>query len=162
VGHDLTALPGDVQPPDATVAFQWLRDGVPVDGATAATYSLSSVDLGATMSVRITRSRRNYADLVETVAVARPVSAKPTVTMTAVGRSRRAVVWLRLEVPGVIVTGQVTAKVGGQVATADLVDGRAKLVVRGVEPGERIVRTWYAGKGPIRPARASTTIRVLR
>ena len=162
LGQDLTAQPGDVQPVDATVAYQWLRDGVPVNGAVAATYALTSVDLGATMSVRITRSRRNYADLVETIAVARAVTAKPAITLGTAGRSRKAVVWVRLTVPGVTVPGQVTVKVGGQAATATLEDGRAKLIVRGVEPGDRLVRAWYAGSGPIRPARASSTVHVLR
>ncbi|WP_322938104.1 CHAP domain-containing protein [Nocardioides bizhenqiangii] len=162
IGQVLTAQPGAVQPTDATVAYQWLRDGVPVAGATAATYTLSSVDLGTTMAAQITRSRRNYADLVETVAVARAVSAKPTMTLSAVGRSRKAVVTVQLTVPDVTVPGQVTVKVGGQVATATLVDGRARLVVGGVEPGDRLVRAWYAGSGPIRPAKSSTTVRVLR
>ncbi len=162
IGHDLTAQPGDVQPADATVAYQWLRDGVPVDGATAATYALSSVDLGATMAVQITRSRRNYADLVETVASSRAVTARPTITLGTAGRSRAAVVWVRLTVPDVTVPGQVTVNVGGEVATAALEGGRAKLVFRGIAPGDRLVRTWYAGSGAIRAARASTTVRVLR
>jgi surface antigen len=158
----LTAQPGQVDPADATVTFQWLRDGTPVAGATTPTYTLTAADLGATMSVDITRTRRNYADLVETVAVEREVTAKPTVTLTAAGRSRRAVVWVQVTVPDVTVPGQVTVKVGSQVATAVLEGGRARVVVRGVEPGERLVRSWYAGSGPIRPAKASSTVRVLR
>ena len=71
-------------------------------------------------------------------------------------------VWVRLTVPGVTVPGQVTVKIGGQVSTATLDDGRAKLIVRGLEPGDRTVRTWYAGSGPIRAARATSTVRVLR
>jgi surface antigen len=162
VGQQLTAQPGDVVPADAAVAYQWLRNGVPVDGATAPTYAVSAADLGATMSVQVTRSRRNYADLVETVAVARTVSARPALTVGAAGRSRRAVVWVRLTVPGATVPGQVTVKVGGRVATGPLEAGRAKLVVRGLEPGERLVRAWYPGSGAFRPAKGSTTVRVLR
>ena len=162
VGHVLTAQPGTVLPADSVAAYQWLRDGAPVAGATAPTYDLTVADLGATMSLQITRSRRNYADLVETVAVARPVTAKPAMTLGVAGRSRRAVVRVALTVPGTTVPGQVTVKVGGQVASATLDDGRARVVVRGVEPGDRLVRAWYGGSGSFRPVRASTTVHVLR
>jgi surface antigen len=162
VGQVLTVQPGEVLPADATTTIEWLRDGVPISGATATTYSPVAADLGTFLSARITRSRRNYGDLVETLALERAVTAKPAVTMTAEGRSRRAVVHVELTVPGIVVAGQVTVKVGTQVATATLVDGRARVVVRGVEPGERRVRVWYAGDGPIRPAKAAGTVRVLR
>ncbi len=162
VGHELTVVPGDVVPADATVAYQWLRDGAPVGGATTATYALTSADLGAGMSVQIIRSRRNYADLVETIALEHAITAKPAMTLGAAGRSRKAVVWVRLAVPGANVPGQVTVKVGHEVATGTLVDGRVKVVVRGVEPGDRRVRAWYGGSGPILRARGSSTVRVLR
>ena len=162
VGQVLTAQPGEVQPSDATVTFQWLRNGTPVTGATTETYSLTGADLGATMAVRITRSRRNYADLVETVAATRAVTAKPTVTLTAVGRSRRAVVRVQVTAPDITVTGDVTVKVGAQLATATLVDGRARVVVTGVEPGERRVRAWYPGNGSVLRAKTESTVHVLR
>ena len=163
LGEALTAEPGAVRPADATVAYQWLRDGTPVDGATAQSYPLTAADLGAAMSVQITRSRRNYADLVETVRVAGKVTAKPTVTLGASGRSRKAVVWVRVTVPDVTVPGDVTVKIGSQAVTATLDDGgRAKVVVTGLEPGERQIRAWYAGSGAILAAKASTTVRVLR
>ncbi len=114
------------------------------------------------MSVQVTRSRRNYADLVETVAVPRAVTAKPMITLTAVGRSRRAVVWVRLTVPDVVVPGEVTVKVGGQVVTGTLDDGRVRLRVTGLEPGVQQVRAWYAGNGPVRRARAVSSVHVLR
>jgi surface antigen len=162
VGHQLTATPGDVLPDDATVAYQWLRNDAPAPGATAATYDLTSADLGATMSVQITRSRRNYADLVETIALDSVVVAKPTMTLGAAGRSRKAVVWVRLTVPGVTVPGQVTVKVGRQVATGTLVDGRARVVVRGVAPGDRLARAWYGGSGAILRAKGTIPVHVTR
>ena len=161
VGHDLTVVPGDVMPADATVSYQWLRNGAPVAGATAATYPLTSADLGATMAVQVTRTRRNYSDLVETITLERAITAKPTMTLSAAGRSRKAVVWVRLAVPGVTVPGQVTVKVGAQVATGVLEDSRARVVVRGVEPGDRLVRAWYGGSGAIRSAKAQVAVHVL-
>jgi surface antigen len=160
VGHELTAMPGPVSPADATVAYQWLREGVPVAGATGATYALTSADLGANMSVEITRTRPNYADLVETIALESVITAKPTITLRASGRSRKAVVWVRLTVPGVIVPGQVTVQVGRQVATGTLVDGRVRVVVRDVAPGDRLVRARYDGSGAILGAKGTIPVRV--
>jgi len=162
LGRTLTAQPGPVVPADATVAYQWLRDDVPIVGATAATYALTVDDLGAVVSVRLTRTRHNYADLVENVSTSEPVTARPTLSLFADGRSKRAVVRVRVTVPGVTVSGEVTVKVGARLATATLEDGRARLVVTGLAAGERRVRVRYAGSGPIRPARASATVRVLR
>jgi len=162
VGQVLTAVPGEVQPPDATATYQWLRDGAPVGDATAQTYPLTVADLGATMSVQVTRARHNYTDLVETVAAPRAVMVKPSVTLSTVGRARRAVVRVVVAAPDVVIAGDVTVKVGGQLATATLVDGRARIVVRGVAPGERKVLAWYPGNGPVLRARAASTVRVLR
>jgi surface antigen len=162
MGEALTAEPGAVRPADATVAYQWLRDGTPIDGATARSYPLTAADLGSAMSVEITRSRRNYADLVETIRVAGTVAAQPTVALTAEGRSRRAVVRVHVAAPDVAVSGDVTVKVGRQVVTATLEDGRARVVVTGLQPGEQRVRAWYAGGGALLPAKASTAVRVLR
>ncbi|PWN01452.1 hypothetical protein DJ010_18040 [Nocardioides silvaticus] len=162
LGQVLTAQPGTVQPADATVAYQWLRNAEPVEGATAATYALTSADLGATLAVQVTRSRRNYADLVETARVDGKVVAKPTVTVTPTGRSRKAVVRVQVTVPDVGVPGDVTVKVGGRTVTATLVSGQAKAVVKGLEPGSRTVRVQYAGSGSILPAKGSASVRILR
>jgi surface antigen len=162
VGQQLTAVPGAVVPDDATTTYQWLRDGAPVTGATAATYDLTLADLGAVMSVQVTRKRQDYADLVETITSERAVTVKPTMTVNAVGKSRRAVVRVHVTVPGLVVPGQVTVKVGRQVATGTLVDGRARIVVRGVAPGDRLARAWYAGSGAILRAKGSTPVHVTR
>ncbi len=162
LGQVLTAHAGAVRPADAAVAYQWLRDGTAVDGATVETYALTAADLGAAISVEVTRSRPNYADLVEIVRVEGRVFAQPTVAVNADGRSRRAVVRVQVTVPDVSVDGDITVKIGRQVVTATLEGGRAKVVVTGLEPGERAVRAWYAGSGAIRPGKASGTVRVLR
>ena len=160
VGRELVATPGTTRPVETDVAYQWLRDGVPVDGATAASYALTAADLGATMSLRVTRTRQYWGDLVEVVPVEGTVTAKPTVTPTAVGRFRKAVVRVEVAVPGTVVPGEVTVKVGERVVTVPLVDGRARAVLRDVAPGERRVRTWYLGDGAFRPAKAATTVQV--
>ncbi|MEZ0578552.1 CHAP domain-containing protein [Nocardioides sp. MH1] len=162
VGRTLTVTPGEVTPTDATLAYQWLRDGVPVGGATGPTYTLTGDDLGATLAVQVVRTRRNYADLVETVALPSAVTTKPTVTVTTAGRSHKAVVWVRATAPGAAVAGPVTVKVGTHVVTATMTDGRAKVVVKDLAPGMRRVKVRYAGNGAVLPARGRATVQVLR
>lgn len=162
VGAVLTATPGPVQPADAAASYQWLRDGAPIEGATAATYAVTAADLGAVLSVRVTRTRRNYADLVETARIDGRVVAKPTVDLTTRARPRRAVVKVAVGTPEITVTGDVTVKVGRQSVTATLTGGRARVVVKGLAPGVRKVRVRYAGDGPILAAQARTTVRVQR
>jgi len=55
VGQDLTATPGTVTgSPTPAVSYQWYRDGIAVSGATETTYTLTSDDEGATMTVEET------------------------------------------------------------------------------------------------------------
>lgn len=42
-------------------AYQWLRDGSPIPGATGTSYKLTRVDTGAKLAVRVTARRSGYA-----------------------------------------------------------------------------------------------------
>ncbi|MDR0848381.1 MAG: leucine-rich repeat domain-containing protein [Propionibacteriaceae bacterium] len=57
VGSVLTASVGNVFPSDATLSYQWLRDGEPIVGATASTYTLTTRDMCLPVSVRVTASK---------------------------------------------------------------------------------------------------------
>lgn len=65
---------GCVPAPEPTSwAYQWLRDGVPIAGATERTFNTSVSDGGTEISVRVTGSRPNYAPTSRTApAVAIP------------------------------------------------------------------------------------------
>lgn len=67
-GSTLTASPGTWTPADASVAYQWLRDGAPISGATAATYRLGAADHARAVSVRVTASSPGLDDAVVTSA----------------------------------------------------------------------------------------------
>lgn len=54
VGVSLTADPGTWQPTGTAFAFQWERDGLPIAGATGATYTLAADDVGHHVSVVVT------------------------------------------------------------------------------------------------------------
>ena len=59
VGGMLTAQPG-TWTPTPTLAFQWLRNGEPIAGATSAQYSPTAADAGTAVSVRVTATRDGY------------------------------------------------------------------------------------------------------
>jgi Leucine-rich repeat (LRR) protein len=61
--------------PTANLAWQWLRDGVAIDGATGSNYLLGVADIGAAISVQVTGSAAGYADATTTSAVTDPVAA---------------------------------------------------------------------------------------
>jgi hypothetical protein len=54
VGATLTASPGGWVPTPSSYTYAWLRDGVPVSGANAATYVPSGTDLGHRLVVAVT------------------------------------------------------------------------------------------------------------
>ncbi|WP_157007169.1 hypothetical protein [Agromyces laixinhei] len=89
VGTALTANPTTWRPVPVDFAYQWLRDGAPIDGATSAGYTPVPADLGALLSVEITGSKAGYASQVRSVAAAavvvpgRLTGTKPVIVGTA-------------------------------------------------------------------------------
>lgn len=97
VGQTLTAAPGVWTPASVGFAYQWMRNGVAISGATAPTFALTAADLGAVISVSVTGSSAGYApvtltsDPTSTVGSPRVTSAVPTVTgTTRVGKTLTA------------------------------------------------------------------------
>ena len=68
----LTADPGTWSP-QATFTYQWLADGVAIDGATAPTFTPRLPRMGQRLSVRVTASRPGMASVSVTSAAAAPV-----------------------------------------------------------------------------------------
>ena len=64
----------DAWSPAVTSGYQWYSGGVPVDGATKATYTVQPGDAGRTISVKLTGSADDYAPLT----MASAVTAKAT------------------------------------------------------------------------------------
>jgi hypothetical protein len=61
VGSTLTATGGTWTPDGVTLAYQWLRGGFPIGGATQTTYRLAGADRGSKVTVRVTASMSGYA-----------------------------------------------------------------------------------------------------
>lgn len=89
VGQTLTANAGYWEP-GTTLAYQWLRNGAEIAGATGTTFSLTSVDNGTAISVRVTGSKTRMANLVLTsdpVNVTTTIlTLTPTPTITGVAQ----------------------------------------------------------------------------
>jgi hypothetical protein len=65
VGQSLTAVRGTWDS-GVTFTYQWNQDGSPITGATSATYTILSTDLGSTISVSVTGSKTGYATTTKT------------------------------------------------------------------------------------------------
>lgn len=73
VGTTLTAAPGDWKPEPTSFAYQWLADGLAIDGATGSTFRPGATEGGKRISVTVTASRSGYASGTATSAETGPV-----------------------------------------------------------------------------------------
>jgi len=64
-------------PRPESFGYQWLANGAPIAGATAATYKVAATDLGKLISVRVTASGNGYASVDVTSPVIGKVIATP-------------------------------------------------------------------------------------
>jgi hypothetical protein len=89
VGQKLTAS-ATYTPADAARTYQWLRNGVAIGGATAATYTVVPADLAKTLSVRITATKSGFRPTTATVAAGKVGAGTQKVTgkVKAKGKAR--------------------------------------------------------------------------
>ena len=71
VGDKLTAKPSPAQ---ATVSYQWMRDGAAIAGATSQSYTATNADIGAKLSVMVT-GIGNYTGAATSTQTAEVVAA---------------------------------------------------------------------------------------
>ena len=138
LGGTLKAVPAGEPPTEATVTYQWLRDGQKIEGETASTYVLTVSDVGAEITVRVTvgDEGRPATSLPVVLALGTLKLPAPAISGSAsVGNSLRAVApqgvptgatlgyqWLR---GGKVISGATAAQY-----TVTLADVGAALSVR--------------------------------
>lgn len=66
VGQPLTANPGAWTPSDATLTYQWYRNGKKIKAATASNYTLVKADKGKKITVKVTGKKDGYTSLTKT------------------------------------------------------------------------------------------------
>lgn len=106
IGSTLTVVDGAWNPADATLTHQWLRDDVPVLGATGTTYRLTDADLGKGIRVKTTAAAAGYAKTTLQSAKTAPVTnagaAVPSLVAESVGFDTPST---NPDMPGVLVYG---------------------------------------------------------
>ncbi|HET6508015.1 MAG TPA: hypothetical protein VFG42_14590 [Baekduia sp.] len=166
----------DLAPP----AYQWLRNGVPIAGATGATYTVTAADAGQSLSVLVTESPSWYAALAATSApVAVPalpatdpappvvapvppavVPTTPATTATAAPRLsaltyRSGAVRLKVKVARKgTVTIRVTMRSGGKTITL----GTRRLAVAKAGTASTTVKLSSSARARIRRGTLRTTV----
>jgi hypothetical protein len=66
VGSTLTAVPYNVVPSGASKAYQWLRNGSVISGATGTTYKVTANDVGRVITVRLTATHSSLGTATKT------------------------------------------------------------------------------------------------
>ena len=161
VGSQLSIVLGTYTPKDATVSYAWLRDGVPIPGATTPAYAVVPADAGARIVGVVALSKPNYATRVLQFPIGDRVTTKPVLKVTTKGRRGSAVVSVKVVAPGVSVPGgRVTVRIGNQKQIVHLSNGRARAVIEGLRAKKHKVYVEYAGTDVIEPARGAAYVRV--
>ncbi|MBV9830961.1 MAG: CHAP domain-containing protein [Marmoricola sp.] len=87
--------------PAPAVAIQWYRNGVPVAGATGATYQLGAGDLGTRVLARLRLTRDGYTPATVATASSPLVRVSPTLQVSATPGVGRLAVTATVRAPGV-------------------------------------------------------------
>jgi surface antigen len=140
-GGVLTVVLPSVRPASA-VSIQWLRNGVPVPGATGRSYRLGSADLGARLLAQLRLTRVGYTPLTvrsTSTALVRATGALHLSTSTA---RRRLVLQGTVTAPGVrLLNGvlQVRSR-GGLLRKVTIHNGVVRASLAKIPPGTRTYR----------------------
>ena len=156
VGKKLTASPGTWEPADVSVAYQWLRDGQPIDGATGETYRVTKADAGTTLSVRVTATATAEGNPTPGVADSAGVFVKFTshtkVTLNRyIGTSSQdyAVTVAVTPSGGAAATGEVEVWVNGRSYTGTLAEGTVTIPLPKQSKGVKVVIAQYDGSDTV-------------
>ena len=157
LGETLTVSDGEWDLEDLTFAYQWLRDGEAIEGATEATYVVTEDDLGTELAAEITASKDGHEDgsaTSEPVAVPEVVEPVESTTKARllgkkVKQGNRGQVKVRVlteaeEAP----TGTVTVTAGKKSVEVELTEadnGTLKIRLPKLKPGKHEVSVEYSG-----------------
>ena len=154
VGSKLTATAGEWDPAEVEVAYQWLRGGEPIDGATSATYKVTRADVGTALSVRVSATAEGNANVG--TAVSNEVFVKhASSTSVSLNRylgtaSQDYAVTVRVTpTGGEPATGAVEVWVNTTKYSAELVDGVATVALPKQSRGLKVVLVTYAGSDTV-------------
>lgn len=150
VGKTLKANPGQWEPADVTFAYQWLRDGAPIEGATAQKYTVTDADAGTALSVQVTATQAGNINAGTAVSesVFVKFTSKTSVTVSPyIGRTSTdfAVTVTVTPSGGEAASGSVAVWVNAQKFTGELVDGTVTIALPKQKRGLYVVTASYPG-----------------
>ena len=152
---------GPVVAPSARNEVQWLRNGVPVPGATNMSYVLTAADLGSRIAVRSTLTRPGYTTALVRSLPTHRIRTTPKLLVKAQSLANQVEVRITAVADGVEqVRGQVNVRWRGQLLRqVRLRQGTATVRLRGLPPGQRTIRIVYPQTGTVMRAAVTRTIR---
>ncbi|MSY86276.1 MAG: hypothetical protein F2693_16385 [Actinobacteria bacterium] len=160
VGESLNVSNGTWDLDELTFAYQWLRDGEPIEGATAATYVVTEGDRGAELTARVTATKAGHEDgsaLASGLTVPdeeEPVepaasTTKATLLGEKVEQGERGQVRVKVTSEGESVpTGTLTVTAGRKSVEVELTEadnGKVKVTLPKLKPGKYEVSVSYSG-----------------
>lgn len=132
----------------AKLSYRWTREGRTIPGATTAKYRPTSADVGHRLSVTVTATAPGHGSVTKTYGPSGRVRVKPTVSVTATGKSHEAAVSVAVTAPGYTPTGTVRIVTnGGRAVTKQLSAGRTGVTFVKLPAGEYVVSASYGGDG---------------
>lgn len=164
LGRRLKARLPKGQPEGTTVGYAWLRDGVPIPGATAKIYVPTAADVARQLGVQVTLTAPGYVTTQQAASASGTVMVATTLEVRQSGRGGRAKIRTRVVPVGIATapTGLLTVKVNQRRKRVELRNGRRNATFVGMTPGRHPVVVRYAGDGVFLPARVVTEVRVRR
>ncbi|WP_438354557.1 S8 family serine peptidase [Microbacterium sp. CJ88] len=167
VGKTLTATPGTWDPADVQVAYQWLRAGQPIAGATAATYKVTKDDVGSALSVKVTATATGNPNVGTATSneVFVKYTSKTKVTMNRyLGTSSQnyAVTVAVTPSGGEPASGDVSVWVGSKKYTGTLSGGAVTIDLPKQSRGVHVVVVSYPGSATVEESTGVSAFLVLR
>lgn len=160
-GSTLRADGGKWTAPSPRLAYQWLRSGNPIAGATAATYKVAKGDIGSRISVKVTASASQFPTASATSSATAVVpKARPSVTAKIVKKgTSRSTIRLKVRVRSGAVskpTGSLRVKYGKKTRTVK-VKAKHKGTVKIAVPRSRATGTITVRFTPTKAAKRYLT-----
>ena len=166
VGSTLKATPGVWDVAGATFAYQWLRNGEPIPGATTASYRVVKADQGASLSVRVTASAENRPNgVADSAAVVVKYGSSTNVSMNRyLGTSSQSYAVTVAVKPsgGPAATGTVQVRVDNKSYTGTLADGKVTVELPKQSRGIHLVVVTYPGSDTVAGSAGLSLFVVLR
>ncbi|MCW2767818.1 MAG: hypothetical protein JWO11_3777 [Nocardioides sp.] len=171
IGEQLVANAGAWGTPEPNFAYQWRRDGSPIAGATAPTYTVLAKDATHTLSFQVTATRAGFGSGTATAngVVVRKLASKTQVSPVSktVGKGTKGVLKIILSATGAKPAGKVAVYDGAKLLkrySLRAADNGIRIVKLPVlEPGKHRIKAVYAGSGTVLGSTSRpVTLRVLK